>query len=132
MPLYSKDDSKNFEIIGEIIGYNGEIHWDTARPDGTPKKLLDISVVRDSLRNAIRSVKVKINVDDEEVTLGSGNYLLPVEVGNVQIDCPIVKDYYTNSGGDSWGLSKDARFRLWPKDSPFMEPGTFVYPIRRE
>ena len=91
--------------------------------------LLDISEVRDSLRNAIRSVDVKVSIDGEEFKLGSGNYLLPVEAGNVQIDCPIVSNYYSNSGGNSWGLSKDARFRLWPKGSAYMDPGTFVYPI---
>jgi len=31
------------ELIKNIIGYHGEINWDTTRPDGTPKKLLDVS-----------------------------------------------------------------------------------------
>jgi GDP-L-fucose synthase len=26
-----------------VVGYSGEIVFDTSRPDGTPKKLLDIS-----------------------------------------------------------------------------------------
>ncbi len=95
-------------------------------------KLLSIDVVRDSLRNAIRSVYVKVSVDDEEITLNSGNYNLPVEAGKVQIDCPVVKEYYTNSNSDRWDLSGDARFRLWPKDSPFIQPGTFVYPVEQE
>ena len=30
-------------IISEIIGYKGEILWDTSKPNGTPQKLLDIS-----------------------------------------------------------------------------------------
>jgi len=42
-----------------------------------------------------------------------------------------LKIYYSNSHHDRWGLTKDARFRLWPKDSPFIEPGTFVYPIKQ-
>lgn len=29
--------------IKEIVGYNGEIVWDTKKPDGTPRKLLDVS-----------------------------------------------------------------------------------------
>jgi murein DD-endopeptidase MepM/ murein hydrolase activator NlpD len=94
--------------------------------------LIDINEVRDSLRHAIRAVKVKVSINGKEHTLGSGNYLLPVEVGNVQIDCPVVKNVYSNSNSNSWGLSKDARFRLWPKDSPFMETGTFMYPIKQE
>jgi len=31
------------ELIKEIVGFKGEIEWDTAKPDGTPKKLLDVS-----------------------------------------------------------------------------------------
>jgi GDP-L-fucose synthase len=30
-------------IIAEIVGYTGEIRYDTSRPDGTPRKLLDCS-----------------------------------------------------------------------------------------
>lgn len=31
------------EIICGIVGYKGNIIWDTAKPDGTPRKLLDVS-----------------------------------------------------------------------------------------
>lgn len=31
------------ELVAEIIGYQGEILWDRTRPNGTPRKLLDIS-----------------------------------------------------------------------------------------
>lgn len=31
------------ELISSIIGYEGEIFWDKTKPDGTPKKLLNIS-----------------------------------------------------------------------------------------
>lgn len=31
------------EKVARIIGYGGAIKWDTARPNGTPRKLLDIS-----------------------------------------------------------------------------------------
>lgn len=30
-------------LIREIIGYEGEIHFDAAKPDGTPRKLMDVS-----------------------------------------------------------------------------------------
>ncbi len=30
-------------IVKYIIGFNGEIKWDSSKPDGTPKKLLDVS-----------------------------------------------------------------------------------------
>ena len=31
------------ETIARIIGYQGDIKWDTSKPDGTPRKLLDSS-----------------------------------------------------------------------------------------
>ncbi|WP_027567893.1 GDP-L-fucose synthase [Bradyrhizobium sp. URHA0013] len=30
-------------VVAEIIGYSGEISFDSSRPDGTPRKLLDVS-----------------------------------------------------------------------------------------
>jgi len=31
------------DLIAEIVGYTGEIRWDTTKPDGMPRKLLDVS-----------------------------------------------------------------------------------------
>lgn len=31
------------QTVARIIGYKGQIEWDTTRPNGTPRKLLDIS-----------------------------------------------------------------------------------------
>lgn len=31
------------ETIAEVTGYQGRIGWDTSKPDGTPRKLLDVS-----------------------------------------------------------------------------------------
>ncbi|MCR4920736.1 MAG: GDP-L-fucose synthase [Bacteroidaceae bacterium] len=31
------------ELVARVVGYEGEILWDTSRPNGTPRKLLDIS-----------------------------------------------------------------------------------------
>jgi GDP-L-fucose synthase len=31
------------ELIQRIVGHQGEIHWDKSKPDGTPRKLMDIS-----------------------------------------------------------------------------------------
>ncbi|RZN08671.1 GDP-fucose synthetase [Bradyrhizobium genosp. SA-3] len=30
-------------VVAEVVGYGGEIRFDTSRPDGTPRKLLDVS-----------------------------------------------------------------------------------------
>ena len=30
-------------VVAAIVGYTGEISFDTSRPDGTPRKLLDVS-----------------------------------------------------------------------------------------
>jgi hypothetical protein len=95
-------------------------------------RLLQVEVHRDSLRNAIRTARVKVSVDGEEITITSGNYNLPVTVGKVQIDCPVIKDYSTTSRRNIWALEKDARFRLWPEGSPFITPGTFTYPVKQE
>lgn len=31
------------ELVASVVGYQGEIHWDTSQPNGTPRKLLDVS-----------------------------------------------------------------------------------------
>jgi GDP-L-fucose synthase len=30
-------------MVAEVVGYQGEIRWDTTKPDGMPQKLLDVS-----------------------------------------------------------------------------------------
>jgi GDP-L-fucose synthase len=29
-------------VVAEVVGYSGEISYNTSRPDGTPRKLLDV------------------------------------------------------------------------------------------
>lgn len=50
------------QLIGEIVGFGGEIVYDTSKPDGTPRKLLDTSRLRElgwspriSLRDGIEA-----------------------------------------------------------------------------
>jgi GDP-L-fucose synthase len=31
------------ELVARVVGYDGEILWDTSKPNGTPRKLLDVS-----------------------------------------------------------------------------------------
>ena len=30
-------------MVAKVVGYTGDIVWDTSKPDGTPRKRLDIS-----------------------------------------------------------------------------------------
>lgn len=32
-------------LVADVVGYRGRVTWDTSRPDGTPRKLLDVSVL---------------------------------------------------------------------------------------
>jgi GDP-L-fucose synthase len=31
------------ELIAKAAGFKGEIRWDSSKPDGTPRKVLDVS-----------------------------------------------------------------------------------------
>ncbi len=49
------------EIVKETVGFEGEIHWNTDMPDGTPRKLLNVEKLHNigwkekvSLRDGIR------------------------------------------------------------------------------
>lgn len=33
-------------LVAEMIGYEGEIRWDIEKPDGTPRKLMDVTQLR--------------------------------------------------------------------------------------
>jgi len=34
------------ELVGEIVGYDGPVDWDSSKPDGTPRKLLDSAKIQ--------------------------------------------------------------------------------------
>jgi GDP-L-fucose synthase len=49
------------DLIAEVVGYMGEVRWDTTEPDGMPRKLLDVSFLHSlgwkhkiSLRDGLR------------------------------------------------------------------------------
>jgi PKD domain-containing protein/peptidase M23-like protein len=103
-------------------------------PNGTEAtvKLLRVEETRDRLRDAVRQARVEIALNGQLLVLTSATYNLPVAFGQLQIDCPITKGHVGNSSeGNAWGLAKDARLRLWPAGSPWIEPGTFVYPLKQ-
>jgi GDP-L-fucose synthase len=48
------------ETVASVVGYTGSIRWDTTKPDGTPRKLMDVSRLKSlgwqpdiSLRNGL-------------------------------------------------------------------------------
>ena len=51
-PLYNVGSGKDITIknlaytIQNIVGHKGEVVWDNTKPDGTPKKLLDVSKMK--------------------------------------------------------------------------------------
>jgi GDP-L-fucose synthase len=36
------------EMVATAVGYTGETRWDFTKPDGTPRKLLDVSALREA------------------------------------------------------------------------------------
>ena len=32
-------------LIKKIVGYEGNLVWDTSKPDGTPRKLMDVTKI---------------------------------------------------------------------------------------
>jgi len=94
-------------------------------------RLLAAAATKDSIRDAVRSAQVDVEIDGRRMTLQCGEYHLPVTVGHVQIDCPVTGAVNTNTDKDAWALEKDARLRLWPVGSPLAAPRTLVYPIRQ-
>ena len=46
------------EIVARVVGYRGEIRWDTSKPNGTPRKLLDVS------KSAALGWKYKTELED--------------------------------------------------------------------
>ncbi len=94
-------------------------------------KLLALEESRDPIRDAVRRAIAKVEVNGRIIELTSATYHLPRTVAGTQVDCPITRGYSTNTDQDHWGLTKAARLRLWPAGSPWIEPGTFVYPVRQ-
>ena len=45
MNNYSGNETVNelTELVAKVVGYTGEIKWDITKPNGTPRKLLDVS-----------------------------------------------------------------------------------------
>ena len=46
------------DLVAKVVGYEGEIKWDTSKPNGTPRKLLDVS------KSAALGWKYKTELED--------------------------------------------------------------------
>jgi GDP-L-fucose synthase len=67
------------ELVKKIVGYNGEIIYDTSKPDGTPRKLLDLTY--------LHSLGWKHKIELEEGIRSTYQYFLEHQA----------KEIYTNS-----------------------------------
>jgi GDP-L-fucose synthase len=66
------------ELVREVVGYRGALRFDTSKPDGTPRKLLDSSRLlatgwrpRVHLREGIASTYAWFLEHHEEARLGA-------------------------------------------------------------
>ena len=64
------------ELVAETFNYNGEIMWDTSKPDGTPKKQLDVSRIkgigwkpRVTLREGIKQISKDFRINHTSLRL---------------------------------------------------------------
>ena len=35
------------EVVAEVVGYTGNIRWDTSKPNGTPRKVMNVDKLLD-------------------------------------------------------------------------------------
>ena len=125
----------NLEPLVRVVDLNLNETQAVTLHDGTKAKvtLLELTEARDSVRNAVRRARVKVDVNGQRRSLVSSTYHLPMTVGGIQIDCPVTQGYTEKSSkANAWGLVKDARLRLWPAGSPWIRPDTFIYPVKQK
>ena len=53
-------------MIQEIVGHKGDLIWDSSKPDGTPKKLMDSSKLNEKDGN----LKLHLNKEFQGPTIG--------------------------------------------------------------
>ncbi|MCF6335096.1 MAG: NAD-dependent epimerase/dehydratase family protein [Spirochaetales bacterium] len=39
------EETNDAYAVAKIVGYSGKVKWDTTKPNGTPRKLLDVSLL---------------------------------------------------------------------------------------
>jgi GDP-L-fucose synthase len=75
------------EIIAEVVGYNGKFIQDTSKPDGTMRKVLDVSRINQLGWKASTSLKEGINLTykDFENNISSDGVYTPSLQGTVVV-----------------------------------------------
>jgi murein DD-endopeptidase MepM/ murein hydrolase activator NlpD len=118
-----------FRTLDLDLGEAARVEFDKGQ--AVQIRLVSVFTTTDPIRGAVRSAKVEIDVDGKPFAIHSGNYELPRTFGPVQVDCPVVAAYRQNTNEDHWALEKAARLRVWPAGSPWIEPDSFVCPVRQ-
>jgi GDP-L-fucose synthase len=52
--------SELVELMKEIVGFEGKTNYDTLKPDGTPRKLMDVSGLMDWDRKSKFHLKIEL------------------------------------------------------------------------
>ena len=65
------------ETVMEVVGFKGKLVFDASKPDGTPRKLLDVS------RMAKLGWRAKTNLRDG-IALTYKDFLVKLEAGNIK------------------------------------------------
>lgn len=133
-PVAADPPKQKMEPLVRMINVSVGESVDLDLSDGTRAriKLIELQETRDSVCFAVRQSEVVVEVNGQRTKLISGKYQLPRTVGGVQINCSITKGYNENGTASFWGLDKDARLRLWPPGSSWINPGTFIYPVKQK
>ena len=61
------------EIVAKHVGYQGKTNWDTSKPDGTPRKLMDSSKINQMGWEPSTTIEngIKLAIEDYRARLGS-------------------------------------------------------------
>lgn len=86
---------------------------------------------QEPVRDAVFGSALDLQIEGDDFTLEAGPYHLPRQIAGTQIDCTATKGLNVAGTPAFWGLEKDARFRLWPANSPLLRPGSMIYPVKQ-
>ncbi len=62
------------ELIQKVVGHEGEILWDSSKPDGTPRKLMNVDKMKNSGWEASTNLKEGVEATYKWFLENAGNY----------------------------------------------------------